>query len=135
VLKAVGVGAQVNPGKTDSVASSFSAFLDTSKTYVDIFRTAGILDADLDEARALMNGLLCADDAQQTAIDTKKELTAQKDAAQLRIEQSVATIAAVGTMTFRKSSVPRAVFEKLAPKTPPKAKKAGTPEEPPTKAN
>ena len=88
-----------------------------------------------DEARALMNGLLCADDAQQTAIDTKKELTAAKDAAQLRIEQSVLTIAAVGTVAFRKSPAKRAVFEKLAPKTPPKPKKTGETEVPPVKAN
>lgn len=52
----------------------------------------------------------------------------------LRIEQSVATIAAVGTMTFRKSPVPRAVFEKLVPKTAPKAKKLGELNEPPAKA-
>jgi hypothetical protein len=117
VLKAVGVGSQVNRGKTSSVAESLTAMLDAAKRYVDVFRAAGILDGDLAEARAILDNLLSADEAQQSAIDTKTEMTAQKDDAQLRIEQAVATIAATGAIHFRKQAAKRAAFDKLLPKS------------------
>jgi hypothetical protein len=123
VLKAAGVGSPVYPGKTASVAESLTALLDASKSYVDIFRTAGILDSDLAEARDILKNLLSADEAQQGAMDTKSEMTSQKNDAQLRIEQAVATIAAIGPIHFRKQAAKRAVFEKLLPKN--KAKGGG----------
>lgn len=117
ILKAVGVGSQVSPSKTASVASSLSALLDASKTYVETFRAAGILDSDLAEARDILQNLLSADEAQQEVQGTGQDMTAQKDAAQLRLEQAVATIAAAGQMQYRKEAAKRAVFENLAPRT------------------
>ena len=129
ILKAVGVGSPVYPSKTDSVAESLTAMLNASRTYIEAFRTAGILDSDLAEASAVLQNLLQADDVQQGAQDTKKELTARKDAAQLRVEQAVSTIAAAGVFEFRKQAAKRAVFEKLASMHKDKGKNGG--DEPP----
>ena len=128
VLKAVGVGSQVNPGKTTSVAESLKAMVEASKVYVDIFRAAGILPDDLNEARDFMTSLLGADEAQQETQYTKKELTELKNAAQKRAEETISAVAAAGQVQFRKQPAKRAIFEKLVPKT---VKKKGKPAEKP----
>ena len=76
-------------------------------------------------AKAGLDALLKADETQQETQQSAKELTAAKDAAQIRTEKNVAIVAAVGRMQFRKVAAKRAVFEKLTPAAPKKKAKAG----------
>jgi hypothetical protein len=117
ILKAVGVGSQVNPGKTTSVAAGLKAVIDASNAYIDVFRAAGVLESDLADAQAIMSGLLGADESQQDTEYTKKQLTEQKDAAQFRVERDVLQVASTGQIHFRKEAKKRFVFENLLPKS------------------
>jgi hypothetical protein len=120
VLRAAGVGIQVSPGKINSVAASLTAMLDASKTYPAAFRAAGILETDLGVATEILKSVLQAEETPPGVEATVVDLTAQKDAAQLRIEHAVTTIAAAGQLQFRKDPATRALFEALTPV--PKAK-------------
>jgi len=123
VLKAAGVGARTAAAKTSSVVASVESIIKAAQDHPDEFRAARILDTDVKECQVIHDALLAADRAQQQALISKKELTRQQAALQLRVEDAVIAVSLAGAIQFRKDAALVARFEDLVPKVSRKVQK------------
>lgn len=121
-LKALGVGEKLSAVNTNAVAAALTAVLRAFDKKAELAQQIGVLQADLDEAAALVGALLSADGQQAQAIGERKDKTFDRKAVQLRIEASVDAISARGQMAFRSDPAMRARFEALVSGAGPAAK-------------
>jgi hypothetical protein len=97
--------------------------INASAAHPDAFKAAGIVDSDIALCRTLHDNLIAAEQEQDQAQIMRKNLTRDKNATQLRLEDAVIAISLAGTFVFRTDPVIVAAFTDLIPKTPAKAKK------------
>ncbi len=115
---AFGLKLKLNPGKVSSVVSALEAFIDGAARYPDAARGAGLLTADVDQARALRGALVTADALQEAKKETRKSPTAERLLLQKRVEKSIDSIINAGRLAFITQPAISARFKTLVPGAP-----------------
>jgi len=126
--QAFGTTKKYDPSKVSSIVAALDTLISGAAKYPELTRSAGVLSADLDSARALRDGLIAADQSQEAMKSTRKEPTLQRNSAQKRIEAAVDAIVNAGRLAFTTQPATSARFASLvpsarrpAPKRPPPA--------------
>lgn len=88
VLRAAGVGMKTWSTKSSSVAVRLEAMIDTSAAHSDAFKAARIVDSDIALCRTLHDNLIAAEQEQDQAQIMRKNLSRDKNATQLRLEDT-----------------------------------------------
>jgi hypothetical protein len=113
---AFGLKLAAKPLKVSSVVAGLDAFVDAATRFPDVARGAGLLPADIDQARSLRAALIAADAAQETKKQTSRTPTAERAQLQHRIEEAVDAIVAAGTSpSFSNPRWPRAARPSCPP--------------------
>ena len=115
VKKAAGVGTNFSRKSSDGAVGSIRAILEAYDRFAEIFRTAGVLPADMDEGKQLAAALTNAELAQETAKARKTQTTATRNALRKRIEAAVDRIRGAGLMQYRTQPATAARFAALVP--------------------
>ncbi len=112
---AFGLKLRVNPNKVTGVVAALDAFVDGATKWPEAARAAGVVSSELDTARTLRAALVAADVAQETKKETRKNPTAERNAAHVRIERAVDTLVAVSGIAFLTQPPVAARFRGLVP--------------------
>jgi len=115
IQRSFGVGAPVNANSIGSVAAGLRIVLSAADKNPEAAREAGILPADLDDARTALAALVTADQDQAGHKLTAKQATARRAATQLRVEAAVLKIVGVATLAFRNRPDVLAQFAAVIP--------------------
>ena len=102
VVKAFGVGTRSATSSTASVVKALKAIVQAAVDYPNEAKLAGVLPADLDEAKAAIVALDAKTTAQTAKQLTTKQLAAAELETQLLIEDSIEKVAAAAGLVYRK---------------------------------
>ncbi len=126
--QAFGITKKYDAKVVGSVVAALDSFLVGAGKYPELTRAAGMLSSDLDEMKALRDGLIAADQSQEAKKSARKEPVLQRNAAQKRIERAIDDIVNAGLLAFVKDPATSRRFAELvpsarrpAPKRPPPA--------------
>lgn len=125
--KAFGVGERLSSRSVPQVLAGLDALLAASAERTAVVRAAGLLPADLEDARSLRAQLSGADDAQSTLKATKTSATAARNALAAAIALDVDAILAAASIAFHARPDVAARFEAVVPGTGRKTRKAPAP--------
>jgi hypothetical protein len=101
LAKAVGVGLPAKPAQAKTVATAIEAVLTAAAERPAELRACGVLDKDLAKGQAILASLTGARSTQDDGMGKKKDLTALKNAIQLRVETAVSAIGTAGNLEYQ----------------------------------
>jgi len=125
--EAFGTKRAYNVNNVGSVVAALDAFVNGAEKFPEFTRTAGVLPADLELARSLRAALVSADQSQEAQKSKRKEPTAERNAAQLRIEDAIDAIINAGRLAFMTKPEIASRFRALVPASPAKSPKKPAP--------
>jgi len=129
LAKAVGVGLPAVSDRAKTIATAIEAVLTAAKEHPAELRACGVLDKDLAKGQAILESLSGARSTQDDGMGKKKDLTALKNAVQIRVEESVSNIGTAGNLEFQDTNA--ALAQRFLDLIPPNGGDDGPPPEPP----
>jgi len=125
VLKAAGVGKRITSKSVKTALEAGDMVVEAYAKYPEEMRAAGLLPADMDTIVGLGNALRAADLAQEGQKVVSTTSTAQRKAAQQRLEQGLMKVIAAAELEFVESDPARvAQYQALIPARPKRKKPA-----------
>lgn len=100
------------------MVAALDAFLAAAAKDTPFVRSAGLLPADLDAAKALRDALISADQSQEAQKSKRKEPTLQRNLVQRRIEAAIDELINAGQLAFMTKPETAARFRALVPSRP-----------------
>ena len=100
VKKAAGVGMNFSRGKVEAVVASARAVMDAYARFPEVFRSAGVLPADMEAGAQLATAMTAADKVQETAKVHKTYTTSARNDIRKRIEGAVDRIRGAGLLEY-----------------------------------
>lgn len=125
--EAFGTTRKYNVNNVSSVVAALDAFVVAAEKFPDFTRAAGVLPADLDAAKSLRASLVSADQSQEAQKSKRKDPTADRNAAQKRIEGAIDSIINAGRLAFMSKPEIGSRFRALVPSSPAKSSKKPAP--------
>jgi hypothetical protein len=130
LAKAVGVGLPAVSDRAKTVATAIEAVLTAAAERPAELRTCGVLDKDLAKGQAILASLSGARSTQDDGMGKKKDLTAIKNAVQLRVEEAVSNIGTAGNLEYQDTNA--ALAQRFLDLIPPNGGDDGPPPPPET---
>lgn len=103
LAKAVGVGQYLSYSRSIVVLSAIEAVLKAAEEYPDLIHACGILEADIQNGRDILDELSLARSEQELNIKSKKDQTTEKNITQLRVEAAIKEISTAGYIQYLES--------------------------------
>lgn len=110
----VGVGVKPN-GSLGRVTAGLTQILNASTRFPAELRAAGVLQTDLDQARAALSALVAADSSQEQKKLTAKQATQALTATRVRLENNLVHLASIAGASL--SAADARLFADLIPRT------------------
>jgi hypothetical protein len=115
--RAFGVGLPIQRNLVSQVSAGLTAVIDGMTRYPDLSRSAGLLESDLDAARAMLETINATNAVQERGKEVRKLTTAARNAAAVRLEKAIDRVAGVGALTFFAQPEIAKQFRELIPKS------------------
>lgn len=117
VRQAFGVGERLDPRSMDSVTSAIEMFVTEATEHAEVARVAAILPSDVELLAETLSELNGGDEVQEGKKVGSRKATQERNAAHLRVEDTMTRIVAVARIVFRKQPDILEQFEATLPTT------------------